>query len=143
MYHVCRNGGRKLLEVLAAFERKVESLKHTRCVIEKVIELTKEEYIQFSNHLLDEHDFIKENREFMYEEKNGKNHCLLVLGESLNDGILVQAEGCSYARYAAILPHARMLWNMEQYPELKKLYENAMQVHENPEFEYVDVGISM
>ena len=130
-HHVCRNGGIKLIETVAVFERKAETLTYTRCVIDKVIELSKEEYVQFSNHLLDEQDFIKENREFMYEETNGKNHCLLVLGEGLNDGVLVQAEGCSFARYAAVLPNARMLWNMEQHPTLKKHYENAISVYES------------
>lgn len=120
-----------MLEVLAVFERKKETLKHARCVIDKVIELSKEDYIQFSNHLLDEQDFIKENSGCMYEETNGKNHCILVLGEDMDDGILVQAEGCSYARYIALLPNARMLWNMEQHPALKTLYENAMQVYEH------------
>ena len=120
-----------MLEILAVFERKKETLEHTRCVIEKMVELSKQDYLQFSDNLLDAQDFIVENKDCMYEEKNGRNHCLLVLGEGMDDGILVQAEGCSYARFAASLPNARMLWNMEQHPALKTLYENAMQVYEH------------
>lgn len=106
-------------------------LQHTRCVIEKMIELPKEEYLQFGNDLSNDQKFIEENRECMYQEEDGTRHCLLVLGEGLEDGILVESEGASYARLAALLPNARMIWNFEQYPALKNQYENAISVNEH------------
>ena len=34
----------------------------------------------------------------MYVDTEGVSHCLLVLGEGSDDGILVESEGSSYAR---------------------------------------------
>ena len=42
----------------------------------------------------------------MYCDRQGVYHCLLVVGEDRPDGILVESEGSSYARYAAFLPNA-------------------------------------
>lgn len=119
-----------MIETVAVFERKPDKLQHTKCVIEKMVELPQEEYWQFFNNLSDEQTFIKENNECMYQDELGKRHCLLVLGKGIEDGILVEAQGYSYARYAALLPNARTAWNMEQYPVLKKQYENAISVNE-------------
>ena len=49
------------------------------------------------------YDFIDENRELM-GEWDGAWHCLLVTGENTGDGVLVQSEGSSYARYSAFVP---------------------------------------
>ena len=43
----------------------------------------------------------------MYQDRDGVSHCLLVLGEGEEDGILVESEGSLYARYSALLPNAR------------------------------------
>ena len=54
----------------------------------------------------------------MYQDNDGVNHCLLVLCEERDDGIIVESEGSSYARYSAYLPCARKLVQQEQYPSL-------------------------
>ena len=61
------------------------------------------EYESFTNHLMHKHDFIRENVDFMYE-KDGVRHCLLVTGEGMEEGVLVESEGSSYARYFAFVP---------------------------------------
>lgn len=119
-----------MIETVAVFERKPTKLQHTRCVIEKMIELPKEEYLQFRDDLSNDQKFIEENRECMYQDEFGKRHCLLVLGKGIEDGILVEAQGYSHARYAALLPNARTMWNLEQYPVLKKHRDNALSVNE-------------
>lgn len=58
-------------------------------------------------HLFDNQEFIKEHRDLMYQDRDGVSHCLLVLGEGEEDGILVESEGSLYARYSALLPNAR------------------------------------
>ena len=89
--------------------RKDKEIETTPCVVEKTIELNGREYARFSQNLLDDHDFILENRKSMYVDTEGVSHCLLVLGEGSDDGILVESEGSSYARYSAYVPHARTL----------------------------------
>ena len=129
-HHVYRNGGIELIETIAVFERKPTRLQHKKCVIEKVVELSQEEYWQFYNNLLDDQTFIEENKDCMYQDEHGTMHCLLVMGENMEDGVLVESEGLSYARYAAVLPNARLLWNMEQHPVLKTQYENALSMYD-------------
>ena len=68
-----------------------------------MIVLPNAEYDYFTRHLLHDYDFIDENRELM-GEWDGAWHCLLVTGENTGEGVLVQSEGSSYARYSAFVP---------------------------------------
>ena len=64
----------------------------------------------------------------MYQDKNGVSHCLLVLGEGQDDGILVESEGSFYARYSAFVPNARQLWNQGlQYEPALQSFCDRMQ----------------
>ena len=67
-----------------------------------------------STHLLSgEALFLQRNIDFMRFE-DGYYHCLLVTSSDRNEGILVDAEGYDYARYAAYIPDCKRL-------ELKKV----------------------
>ena len=68
-------------------------------IIEKEIELSTDEFLYFSNNLLDDYSFIKENIELMHVDKKRIWHCLLVCESGSRNGILVQAEGYNYPRY--------------------------------------------
>lgn len=87
----------------ADFRRKEPEVAVNECVIEKVIVLPDAEYDYFTQHLLHDYDFIDENRGLM-GEWNGAWHCLLVTGDKAVEGVLVQSEGSSYARYSAFVP---------------------------------------
>ena len=84
----------------AVFSRKEPKIEAKEFCVEKVIMLPAGEYESFTNHLMHRHDFIRENVDFMYE-KDGVRHCLLVTGEGMEEGVLVESEGSSYARYFA------------------------------------------
>lgn len=75
------------------------------CMIEKIVILPDEEYEYFLNHMLYDYKFIAENTDLMYAEHLDDDtwisHCLLVMGENSDDGMLVESEGADYARYAA------------------------------------------
>jgi hypothetical protein len=98
----------------AAFMRKPASIEdliawdkvakqRSRYIIEKTIELEKEEFDNFANDLFADQDFIKDNAELMHIDKNGIRHCILVKEIGHAGGILVESEGYEYARYAAYL----------------------------------------
>lgn len=95
------------------------------CTVEKVIELNENDYAHFSQNLIEEYDFIKENADCMYQDTDNVRHCLLILGENHNDGILVDAQGYDYARYTAYLPDARNIARQMQHPSLNA-FENEM-----------------
>lgn len=107
-------------QVRAVFQRKPVELTTKICQIEQVVELPADEYKRFSEKLYMSQPFIRENAEAMYQDSQGVNHCLLVLGEGQEDGILVESEGADYARYAAYLSNARSFVLMERYPALKQ-----------------------
>lgn len=96
-----------MLKSKAIFERKTPEFQPRDCIIEKIIELASREYDAFSKNMLADYDFIKDNIDLMYVDGEDSYHCLLVVGEDRPDGVLIEAEGSSYARYAAFLPNAR------------------------------------
>ena len=77
-------------ELISRFGSKPKKL-----TIEKVIELTKEEFEEFKNNLLADRDFIKDNKEisyFLVKEKGANN----------KEGIIVDTEGYDYPRYTGV-----------------------------------------
>jgi hypothetical protein len=96
-----------MLNLQAVFERKSSEFPVRDCVIEKIAELPEEEYRSYRSNLIRDAGFIAENKDLMYADGNGIQHCLLVLGQNCSEGVLIQSEGYDYARYASLLPGAR------------------------------------
>lgn len=94
------------MQARAIFYRKEACFEPSECEIEKVIHLSDGDFARFQQMLLDNYDFLHDNAELMRVE-NGVTHCLLVVGETFEDGILVNSEGSDYARYAAYFPNAK------------------------------------
>jgi len=110
-----------MLKLNADFQYKDSTILAKKCVVEKTIPLSGKEFDVFSKNLLRDWDFIKENVGLMHFDENGVYHCLLVTGESREDGILVQSEGYNYARYSAHVPHVHSIIAMDRYPSLAGL----------------------
>ncbi|MEY8326036.1 DUF6329 domain-containing protein [Lachnospiraceae bacterium 54-11] len=72
--------------------------------VEKVIRLGEKEFEEFLQDPMDNQEFIQENTGLMHMDEKGVCHCLLVTGEGRRDGVLVEAEGYGYARYASHVP---------------------------------------
>ena len=96
----------------AVFFRKESEIEANEFCVEKVIKLPAHEYEAFTQHLIHDYDFIRDNVDLMCE-KDGVWHCLLVTGEGMEDGVLVESEGSSYARYSAFVPCVKEI--MERY----------------------------
>lgn len=96
----------------AYLERKPNGYPPPRCQVEKLVELPGETFDAFLGAPLQDWDFLKENQEAMYSEHQ-MTHCLLVLGKDRHDGLLVDAEGYGYAKYASFLFGARDIVNAE------------------------------
>lgn len=88
------------------------------CVVDFDLELPVAEYVDFCRHLNEDYDFVSEASKELKKDENGINHCMLILCEGRDDGILVKSEGSSYARYHAYIPKARQIMQMEQQPSL-------------------------
>lgn len=101
------------MNIKAIFHRKEPELNLKNCVFDRVVFLPDDRYQHFQKNLLDEYDFISLYREEMYREGDTV-HCILVKGMNSPDGILVNSEGCGYARYTGYLPAAQALLNEQK-----------------------------
>lgn len=78
-------------ELISKFNSKPRMVK-----IQKIIEMTKEEFNEFKEDLLSDRDFIKENKEytqFLVKEKGSED----------KEGIIVDTAGYDYPRYTGVL----------------------------------------
>ena len=96
----------------ANFTEKPANFQMDDCRIEKVVELSHEDFCRLKITPLVEQPFIRENKGCMFH-RNGIIHCLLALGQGSNDGILVDAEKYDYARLAAYIPGMRDIVNAQ------------------------------
>lgn len=104
------------LELQAAFEHKPSNFRTSDCVVKQVVRLPGREFDFFKNNLLRDYDFIRDNVDSMFVDKD-KSHCLLVVGEDRKDGVLVESSGYAYARYAAFIPNAADILAVHQERE--------------------------
>ena len=82
-------------------ESITELMPKKEIIIEKVVLLDGNTMRDFECDLLEDWDFIKENIEFMYQDNSRIDHCILVMRDGDDYGIVVQSEGYHYARYSA------------------------------------------
>ena len=104
----------------ASFYRKAVSVRDlidkapfpekARFQITKVIELPTDQYRRYMNELRRDVFFISRNESNMrYDEKSETFLCLFVTCRDVVNGLLVEAEGFDYARYAAFIPEKKAL----------------------------------
>ena len=96
----------------ANFTEKPGNFQMDDCQIEKVVELSHEDFCRLKITPLVEQPFIRENKGCMFH-KDGIIHCLLALDQGGNDGVLVDTETYDYARLAAYVPGMRHILNAE------------------------------
>ncbi len=91
--------------------RRTTSERQMNFRVEMVIVLENVQYEQFKQSGLQENQlFVFINNEKMWFDSGDLCwHCLLIKGENSKDGILVDAEGYAYARYAAFVPDSDRL----------------------------------
>ena len=102
------------MELNATFHCKESQFEPRACVVEKIIELDEAGYWDFRQNMLRDQNFIKQFNDAMRMQSKSANHCLLVLGEGCDDGILVRTEGANYARYSSFIPGAKHILAVDQ-----------------------------
>jgi hypothetical protein len=105
------------MRINAHLYRKADDYRAEPCEIEKIIEVSRAEFAELYRCPLRDYDFIKENKEGLTCDESGVSHCLLVLGEGSDDGVLLCSEGYDYARYSTHIPNARQIVAQELRPK--------------------------
>lgn len=68
----------------------------------------------------------------MYRDSQGRIHCLLVYDDESGDGLLINSEGSSYARYSQYIPCAKMIVDSYLHQQTESIAESPqMQTHES------------
>lgn len=100
-------GTKRVLRLNGIFRRKDPAIETDKIKVDAIVSLPEEMYHKFTQNLLTDYDFIHDNIDCMYVDRQDATHCLLVLDADGNDGVLVDSEGEDYARYVSFLPNAR------------------------------------
>ena len=108
----------------APFRRKDSEIETEPCYVETAITLSQYDFNYFKTHLLEDQEFIKNNIDKMGYSQDGTRHCILVLSEGSNDGVLVDSQGSNYARYIAFMPNAKKLYNLDRYLDLSNYVDD-------------------
>lgn len=95
------------LVIRTTMNYKTNFYEPVECIVEKAIAVPQEEYSALINITDNCYDFIADNQECMYYDKDNNSHCLLIYDEESGDGILINADGCNFAKYSAFIPHAK------------------------------------
>ena len=96
----------------ANFVEKPGNFQMDDCQIEKMVELSHEDFCRLKITPLANQPFLAEHKGCMFS-RDGVIHCLLALGQGSNDGVLVDAEQYDCARLAAYIPGMRDIVNAE------------------------------
>lgn len=91
-----------------------------RCEVEKWVFLPHSDFERLKANPYQEHEAITAARDLMYEDKNAY-HCIMLLDEYGEDGLLIEAEGFDYPRLSMFVPDAKSIYERYQTsePELK------------------------
>lgn len=96
---VCKMSDARL--VRNAIDRK-EGQVH-EYIVERTIYLSKEKFIHFRSHLLDDNDELINYRKEMYVDENKVWHVLMFCSMIADIMILVYSDGEDYAKYVSII----------------------------------------
>ena len=78
-----------------------------RCEVEKWVFLPHSDFERLKENPYQEHEAITAAKDLMYEDKNAY-HCIMLLDEFGDDGLLIEAEGFDYPRLSMFVPDAML-----------------------------------
>jgi hypothetical protein len=129
----CINGIKKLfadrfmefsdkLVLNTSLERKPTDFSVKGCIIEKAISVSHRKFESIAKAPLNDEPLIADNKESMYfDSKNNIYHCLLIYDRDFGDGIVINSEGSSYARYAQYIPQAKTIYDQYRATHLNEI----------------------
>ena len=95
------------LVIKTALNYKATDYELADCIVEKAIALSHDEFSSLISLTDNCYDFLADNREYMYFDKDSNCHCVLAYDKENGDGLLIDAEGYDYARYSAYIHNAK------------------------------------
>ena len=87
-----------------------------RCEVEKWVFLPHSDFERLKANPYQEHEAITAARDLMYEDEEAY-HCIMLLDEYGDDGLLIEAEGFDYPRLSMFVPDAKSIYDRYQTSE--------------------------
>ena len=75
----------------------MERWEYDRCHVDVTVTLSNSEFEYFRRHLLQDHNFIIDALSELPVTNDNTRHCIMVLNDEADDGILVDPQGYSFA----------------------------------------------
>ena len=116
----------KKLKFNSTLNHKQSDYKPYEVEVEKVITLYGRQFEEMKEFVLNDNPWIKEYSDLMYIDSNDVAHCLLFIDNETGDGILVEAEGCGYARKSQFIPNARALLESNELTEAESRLHDSL-----------------
>lgn len=128
----CINGIKKLfadrfmefsdkLVLNTSLERKPTEFAVKGCIIEKAVPVIHSKFKALANAPLQDEPLIAKYSDVMYADSNGMCHCILIYDKDFGDGIVINSEGSSYAKYAQYIPQAKTIYDQYRATHLNEL----------------------
>lgn len=115
----------KKLKLNSTLNHKQIDYKTHEVIVEKAVTVYGRSFSELKDHPMRDNPYIAENRDLMYIDNDDVAHCLLLVDYDSGDGILVESEGCDYARKSQFIPNARALVeNNEMTASEQKLHNS-------------------
>ena len=108
----------KMTLYLPYLERKAVSFTPHEYIVEKALPVSSSRFRQIIASPMQDHKEIEDNLDSMYHDGH-RHHCLLIYNDECGDGLLVESEGYSYARYAQFVPQAKTV--LEQFLKTQEM----------------------
>ena len=97
------------------FERNEMKLHTQPCTIEKVVEISADDFDNLKTHTMKDFEFIRNEAELMKTDKeNNINRCVLFLKSGYDEGMIINSQGTSYAKNFSYLPKARTILRADE-----------------------------
>jgi hypothetical protein len=128
----CINGIKKLfadrfmefsdkLVLNTSLERKPTEFAVKGSIIEKAVPVSHSKFKALANAPLQDEPLIAKYSDVMYADSNGMCHCILIYDKDFGDGIVINSEGSSYARYAQYIPQAKTIYDQYRATHLNEI----------------------
>ncbi len=115
----------KKLKFNCPLDHKPHSFDPMQIEVEKVVTLYGKRFEQMKDHPLEDCYEIAECADLMYQA-DSVAHCVLFLNTNGSDGILVESEGCDYARKVQFIPNARALIESAELTSAERMIHHAL-----------------
>ena len=106
----------------ATLRNERTQIEYDRCQVDHIVTLPYSEFEYFRRHSFEYYDFISDSLKCLPITMDNTRHCIMVLNDETDDGILVDPQGYKYARYSAYVPNVKQLVQI-QYPSLDEFID--------------------